>query len=296
MDPIERGIAVTAQPVAFACEVGRGLAANALPAYAEMLTAYHRAHAPELRAMLADLPLRPGDTVLDMACGDGIYSAWLAEHVAPHGSVVGVDIAPAFIQLARELTQSSPHSALIDFQQADIAALPFEDGTFDLVWCAQSMYSLPDPIAALRELRRVTRPGGAVAVFENDTLHHMVLPWPPELELAVRQAQLAAFADGESSDKFYIGRDLCAAFHEAGLGSCRISSYTAVRHAALDEDERTYLRCYLQDLGERARPHMQPSARAAFDRLVDPASPQHLLDRPDFCVTYIDIVACGFVG
>src|SRR5262245_60112589 len=59
-----------------------------LPAYAPMLAAYQRAHAAELRVMIADLPLRVGDHVLDMACGAGVYSVWLAEHIAPHGTVV----------------------------------------------------------------------------------------------------------------------------------------------------------------------------------------------------------------
>jgi len=285
---------VTTQSVAFAHEVGRGLAPHALPAYAEMLLAFHRAHAPELRAMIDDLPLRVGDRVLDMACGDGVYSCWLAEHVAPHGQVVGVDIAPAFLELARQIAAHSLQAELIAFQQGDIAALPFDDGAFDLVWCAQSMYSLPDPLAALRELKRVTRPGGTLAVFENDTLHQMVLPWPPELELAVRQAQLAALAE-EKSAKFFIGRDLCAAFNDAGIDSCRITSYTTVRHAPLDDDERCYLTGYLRDLGERARPYLDPATRRAFDNLVSPGSPAYLLDRPDFVVTYIDIVACGVV-
>jgi ubiquinone/menaquinone biosynthesis C-methylase UbiE len=102
-----------------------------------------------------------------MACGDGVYSAWLAERVGDNGRVVGVDIAPAYLELAREHVKSHPRSKVISFQIGDIAGLPFADNEFDLAWCAHSLYSLPDPLAALRELRRVVRPGGAVAILET---------------------------------------------------------------------------------------------------------------------------------
>ena len=73
---------MASESVSFGSEVGRGLGEDELPPYAAMLAAFHRGHAAELRAMIADLPLRPGDQVLDMACGDGAYTCWLAERVA----------------------------------------------------------------------------------------------------------------------------------------------------------------------------------------------------------------------
>jgi SAM-dependent methyltransferase len=267
---------------------------DSLPAYAAVLSAYHRAHADELRAMIAGLPLRPGDQVLDMACGDGAYSVWLAERVAPNGHVTGVDISPAFLAQARELAAPTSVASNISFEPGDIDALPFADHSFDLVWCAQSMYSLPEPRAALRELRRVTRPGGRVAIFENDTLHHLVLPWPPELELAVRQAQLAAMDDeSREADRLFIGRDLCAAFGDVGIADCVITPYSTARQAPLGDDEVAFLGWYLDDLRRRARPFLGPADREAFDGLTSPDSPDYLLSRPDFMVTYLNIVAVG---
>ena len=239
--------------IAFDREAGQGLDDDTIPAYASMLAAYHRAQASKLRAMLTGLPLRPGDRVLDMACGDGCYAVWLAELVAPHGVVVAVDRSPAYLALAQRETAGSPHVGNISLQTGDIAALPFDDGTFDLCWCAQSMYSLPDPVAALRELRRVTRPGGTVAVLENDTLHGIVLPWPADLELTVRQAQLRAIAETEpDTARFFIGRDLCAVFELGGLNGCTITPHTALHRTPLCCDERTYLTWYLDDLRARA--------------------------------------------
>jgi SAM-dependent methyltransferase len=267
-----------------------------LPAYAPMLAAYQRAHAAELRAMIADLPVRPGDRVLDMACGEGVYTCWLAERVGPHGLVNGVDISPAYLALARERAAASARRDIISFETGDIDSLPFDDHTFDLVWCAQSMYTLPDPMSALRELRRVTRLGGTVAIFENDTLHQLVLPWPAELELAVRAAQLRSINDTTpSSATFFIGRDLCKAFAAADLPNCVVTPYTIVRQAPLTDDEIYYLTRYLEDIGSRARAYLAPDALALFSQLLDPTSSRYLLQRPDFYVIYINLVARAVV-
>src|SRR5690242_10059537 len=95
---------------AMAGQANQAEAADGLPTYAPMLAAYHRAHAAELRAMIAELPLRLGDRVLDMACGAGTYSVWLAERVGPHGTVVGVDISPAYLARARVRANDSAHA------------------------------------------------------------------------------------------------------------------------------------------------------------------------------------------
>jgi ubiquinone/menaquinone biosynthesis C-methylase UbiE len=268
--------------------------ATDLPEYAPMLAAYHRAHAAELRAMIGDLPVRAGDHVLDMPCGDGAYTVLLAEKVGSDGSVVGVDLSEAYLAMARAHADQSAVAARSCFQAGDIAALSFDDNTFDLIWCAQSMYSLPDPLGALRELRRVVRPGGTVSVFENDTLHQILLPWPAELELAVRQAQLRSLgARAPTAAKFFIGRDLRSTFTAAGLKNSIVTPYTSIRHAPLSADERTYLAWYFAYLGTQAQPYIQPDAGAWFERLLDPTSADYLLDQPDFYVIYVDIVARG---
>ncbi|MDQ2996008.1 MAG: methyltransferase domain-containing protein [Chloroflexota bacterium] len=269
-------------------------APNDLPEYAPMLAAYHRAHAAELRDMIGDLPVRLGDRVLDMPCGDGVYTVLLAEKVGSGGSVVGVDLSESYLAMARMRAEQSTVGARICFQAGDIAALPFDDNMFDLIWCAQSMYSLPDPIGALRELRRVVRPGGTVAVFENDTLHQILLPWPAELELAVRQAQLRSLAvRGPATAKFFIGRDLRSTFAVAGLENSIVTPYTSIRHAPLSADERSYLAWYFAYVGTHVRPYIQPEAGAWFKRLLDPTSVNYLLDQPDFYVIYVDMVARG---
>jgi SAM-dependent methyltransferase len=171
---------------------------------------------------------------------------------------------------------------------------PFGDGSFDLAWCAHSLYTLPDPVAALVELRRVVRRGGAVAVLEQDTLHRVILPWPVELELAIQQAQLNELRRRPNGpQKYFSGRCLSRLLEDAGLKTQSVRPFCCVRRAPLDEDERCFLAGYLGVLGERAGPHLRAADRRRFAALTDPDSSDYLLNRPDLYVTYLDILAIG---
>ena len=264
---------------------------RSLPDYEPMLADYHRAFAKELRAMVGSLPIREGDRVLDLACGDGAYSHWLVERVGATGAVMAVDLLPAYLNVARDETNDERAG----FAAADIDRLPFPDDSFDLVWCAQSLFSLPSPVDAVRKMGRAARPGGVVAVLENDTLHQILLPWPIEVELAVRGAELLGFVeDSERPRKFYVGRQLLEVFRAAGLERCRKRTWASNRQAPLNTEERGFLEKYLRDLAERAGPHLDPKLRPAFERLVDPGSEDYMLDDPDFSLTCLDHVVLGF--
>jgi SAM-dependent methyltransferase len=281
--------------ISFQHEAGSGLRYDELPGYTAMLEAYHRARAPELRAILDMLPLTPNDCVLDLACGDGWYSIEFARRVH---EVVAVDLSPAYLGLARQNAVAARQIERIRFEQADAGALSFADHMFDVTWCAQSFYSLPDPLAALREMARVTRSDGCVAVLENDTLHHLLLPWPAELELAVRQAQLQALAErnaAQGADKFYIGRNLCGIFRQVGIEPCEIRTIPVERSAPLSEDEKTFLQFHFADLRECVWPYLDTPTREAFDMLFDEDSPRHLLRRSDFRLTHLESLAIGKV-
>ena len=270
------------------------MADDALPEYQTMLGAYHRAFARELRAMIDVLPLEPGRSVIDMACGDGVYSPWLAERVAESGRVVAVDVSEAYLAAARATSDESNTKHPIVRVRASIDALPFPDDTFDLVWCAQSLYSLPEPVSALRRMARVVRPGGLVAVLENDTLHQVILPWPIEIELSVRAAELRAHADeSDQPRKYYVGRILRRVLREAGLTRIEARTFATDRAGPLGDDERIYFAEYLGRLAERIAPFLDGAIRGRFGRLVDPASGGYLLDDPDFAATCIDHVVWG---
>jgi SAM-dependent methyltransferase len=108
---------------------------------------------------MARQPLRRGARVLDVACGTGN----LAVIAARRGCAVsGIDIAANLIEQARARAAGSGLN--IDFKEADAEALPFADGRFDLVVSMFGVMFTPQPAVAAAELRRVTRPGGQVAL------------------------------------------------------------------------------------------------------------------------------------
>jgi ubiquinone/menaquinone biosynthesis C-methylase UbiE len=101
---------------------------------------------------------RPGMRILDLACGPGNLSRRLAAQVAPGGEVIGVDLAPGMIELARAAGMQNAR-----FEVMDIEQLAFADATFDGAVCGHGLQFAPDLGRALREGRRVLKAGGGLA-------------------------------------------------------------------------------------------------------------------------------------
>ena len=116
---------------------------------------------PAYAAAVADLGLRPGDRVLDAGCGTGRALAPLRAAVGPSGVVAGVDLTPAMLQAAVRADRGREGRLLL----ADVAALPLRSGSLDAVFAAGLIAHLPKPAENLRELVRVVRPGGTLALF-----------------------------------------------------------------------------------------------------------------------------------
>ena len=267
---------------------------GALPAYDEQLSAFHRVFERELEAILASLPLGAGMRVLDLACGDGFYTRRLAERLGAGGHVTGADISRAYLAEATREASLQAGQATVDFVSASFDGLPFPEDTFDLVWCAQSLYALPDPVVVVRHLGRVLRPGGVVAVLENDTLHQVLLPWPVQLELPLRAAELRALVDtSRRPSKFYVGRRLPAVLAVAGLEPLGITTHAFDRHAPLSEPEQQLLQSYLDAVAERVAPYLDETVAEAFRELIAPGSPRHLLAQPHLTMTWLSVLALG---
>lgn len=272
--------------------VSDDLGADGLPTYDGQLSSFHRAFEPELVAMINALPIEPAMQVLDLACGDGFYTRRIADRLGPGGRVIGVDINPAYLDAARRATADYQGGAAIELVAATFDKLPFADATFDVVWCAQSLYSLPDPIDVLRHLARVLEPGGLVAVLENDTMHQVFLPWPVALEIPLRAAELHALArETEHWSKFYVGRRLPAVFATAGFEPLRLATLAFDRQAPFDEPTKVLLQSYLDALRERVSSHLEPDLLAQLATLVDAHSAERLLAQPHLTMSWLNVLA-----
>src|SRR5262245_2757037 len=101
---------------------------------------------------------RPGERVLDIACGTGIVARTAARRVGSGGKVVGVDVSAPMLDAARAAAAGEGLS--IEWREGNAMTLPFSDTEFDLVLCQQGFQFFPDRSASLREMHRVLRPGG----------------------------------------------------------------------------------------------------------------------------------------
>ncbi|MGW3156780.1 class I SAM-dependent methyltransferase [Streptomyces sp. NPDC001089] len=116
---------------------------------------------PAYAAAAAELGLREGDRVLDAGCGTGRALPPLRAAVGPSGTVIGVDLTPAMLTAAVRAGRDRVGRLLL----ADVAALPLRSASLDAVFGAGLIAHLPNPEANLRELARVVRPGGTLALF-----------------------------------------------------------------------------------------------------------------------------------
>ncbi|KUM75141.1 class I SAM-dependent methyltransferase [Streptomyces griseorubiginosus] len=116
---------------------------------------------PAYAAAVAELGLREGDRVLDAGCGTGRALTPLRAAVGPTGVVVGADLTPAMLEAAVGAGRDRDGRLLL----ADVTALPLRSQSLDAVFGAGLISHLPEPAENLRELARVVRPGGVLALF-----------------------------------------------------------------------------------------------------------------------------------
>jgi SAM-dependent methyltransferase len=128
--------------------------------YERYVGRWSRQVAPEFLAWLA----APEDLDwLDVGCGTGALAGTVAHTCRPH-ELAGIDPSPGFLAQARR----QPGLARADLRQGDARALPFPDRTFDRVVSGLALNFVPDPMQAVHEMARVTRPGGEVALYVWD--------------------------------------------------------------------------------------------------------------------------------
>ena len=256
-----------------------------------VLQALQQAFLPELDAAIRSYELPEGVRVLDSPCGDGFYTDLFARHIRS-GTLVAAELSAECLGRAREGVKPTSPSLHVEFHQADAYCLPFDDRSFDLVWCAQSFITLEDPVKALCELARVLRPGGRAAVLETDEYHHVLLTWPVGLELIVQRAlrDECRYRYGDAA-KFAQTRDLRREFREAGLKPTVKRTVTADRSAPFGPAEREFLRRHLNYLRKFVHMELTPREMASLEKATDDNDPESLINRVDSELTCIATIS-----
>lgn len=163
--------------------------------------------------------LKPTDRLLDVGSGPGTITVDLAGLVA---HVTATEVGPDEVALT-QATAAERDVRNVEVGIADVHALPFADATFDVTHAHQVLQHVADPVQALREMARVTKPGGIVAVRESDYSGFCWWPELPALDEWLRLYDAAARANGGEPDA---GRRLLSWAHAAGLSDATPTSST----------------------------------------------------------------------
>lgn len=236
---------------------------------------------PTMRSVIAALKLPPGSQGLDVGCGIGRQALLLAEATGPHGRVTGLDISAGLVAYAQDQVKTSAWVDRITFTAGDMNQMPFPDDTFDWVWSADCAgYPAGDLLPTLKEMARVVRPGGTLAILAWTS--QQVLPGHAMLEARLN-ATCSAYAPllrGQSPESHFL-RAL-RSFSAARLTQATAHTFIGEVQAPLSTPCRTALVSLFEMLWGEAHSLPAESDRAEYARLCREKSPEFILNLPEY--------------
>jgi demethylmenaquinone methyltransferase/2-methoxy-6-polyprenyl-1,4-benzoquinol methylase len=248
--------------------------------YAEQLELAARVTEPAIRRAIEAVDLPPGSHGLDAGCGIGTHALWLAETTG--GKVTGLDIDGDNLAVARKKAKRRSPADRIDFVEGSIFKLPFDDDSFDWSWCADALWPVvvPDPIAALQDISRVVKPGGAIAILF--WTNQILLPGYPQLEARLNQAfatHTHYLKIGEPSRHHLRALGW---LRSVGLQNPQAHSFLAEYQAPLADEIRESLGFCFSMFWDDLKTQMSEEDWAEYRRICSPESEDFILNSPDY--------------
>jgi ubiquinone/menaquinone biosynthesis C-methylase UbiE len=157
-----------------------------------------------------------GQKVLDLGCGIGGATFLIADLTGPTGLAAGVDASSALIDAAKLRAKGRPE---IEFRVGDACAIPYPDGYFDAARSERVFLYLPDRVSAIREMRRVVKPGGRICLIDTDIDSTAIYSTNPALTRKLTSIVAASLPNPNS------GRELPALSKQAGLRNIDIATF-----------------------------------------------------------------------
>ncbi len=192
-------------------------------------------YAGVIRSLIEEVHLQPGETILDVGCGSGVLDRWLARHTGGAHRIVAVDIHRTLLREAAALAKKDGLEQIIEFREGNAEAIPFPDNSFDVAMSTTVM-ELLDADRMLREMIRVTKPGGRVAIVVRAVDMHSFVNLPLRAELKLKAE---ALPNGAAGPKGCADGSLYQRFCEAGLRHVKmlpqLAAYVGARAHAADE-------------------------------------------------------------
>jgi len=259
------------------------------------LDLHYQASREQYEQLLLAAGLREGWRVLDAGAGSGSYLPLLGRIVGERGSIHAVDLAGENVRAMRERLDTMGLGCPVEVIQGSVLELPFEDGSFDAVWCANTIQYFP--AAKLGELfdefRRVLKPGGLLAVKEFDNVGLHFGPFDPVL----RWHLLEALKDSELllGAGALVTADLKSHLIEAGFREVRFESFVGDFQHPLTPVQREFLASALELYSSLAEQVELPEGEIEQWRakVGNPKGEEYLLHRPEFYFRELHGLATG---
>ena len=249
----------------------------------------NRFHEPVMRDVIARLDLAPGSRGVDVGCGVGLYTLWLAQAVGRDGRVLGIEPSVERVEAARALVGDRLWPPRLEFQVGDGVEMDAPPASFDWLWCGNVLHHIPDTQAALKEFARVVRPGGRIVIMESQTLSAMFLPGHPSLERRIQEAESERSREEAGARTFQERRQrTLESLLEANLADVAHETHLLQCRAPLTPAARDYIETVVfgRNWGERLRPLLSSEDWVRRTALCDPQSPEYVLARPDYYCLY----------
>jgi ubiquinone/menaquinone biosynthesis C-methylase UbiE len=263
----------------------------------EWLLDHHKTKLQERRETVDDLNLKPGDVVLDLGCGPGLWTHLLAEKVKPNGRVIGVDFSPDLINYAVENLEKEPLKDIIEFQEVDFYDVPFDNDTFDLVFFGNCLAYVTDYFKVLEEMKRVTKKGGRIAAKDFDGALFIVHPIEPQLSLKILAAAAQALKEKPIEPLFdnFIGRKMHGLFLQAGFKDVSTTSYAIQKLSPLIPEAKRYITGNAEWHAKIGSPYLSEEDIKQWRAHFDPNSDNYILDLEEFYFCMLEVLTVGTV-
>ncbi|MGK7929242.1 MAG: class I SAM-dependent methyltransferase [Spirulina sp.] len=266
----------------------------------QWLIDHYRAKEKYRHQMVRDLELKPGDRILDVGSGPGLWSNSLAKKVAPTGKVIGLDFSSDCLKYARSQVEKSPYKDIIEYTQGDFFDLPYNSEIFDIVFCSNTLMYCTDEQKEkmIKEEKRVVKKGGKVVFKEYDGETIIVYPIPSELWLKLKSSVARVLAETASTDYYdeYVARKGRKLFLEAGLTNIVSIPYPIQLVSPLSPSAKRYITQESEWFIKTASPYLSSREIKQLQSFFNPLSPHYLLDREDFFYLVVEIMLIGTKG
>ncbi|MBN1190309.1 MAG: class I SAM-dependent methyltransferase [Dehalococcoidales bacterium] len=256
-----------------------------MESYIQNLLISDRLRKPVIGDVIRDLRLPEGSHGLDAGCGIGLQCLLLAGETGIDGHITGLDVSGEMLEYGSGIVKKAGMSQRISFQKGDINSLPFDNNTFDWAWSTDCVgYAPLDPLPLLREMIRVVKPGGTVAIAAWSS--EKLLPGYPQLEarLGATAAGIAPFVHGKDPEWHFMRA--MGWFHRLGMKGPLGKTYAGSVCAPLDSQTREAMLALFDMRWPGVSAELTPADLQEFQRLCRPDSADFILKLPDYCAFF----------